>query len=105
MAVVVKLALPPDTPREAQPFLYISLTADRPVTVLGAAVEAMMDQTPARLAGLSIQRTDQPIQERPPTSLAETSPEDLFLSAFTEVHGTAPDAHHLAAFRDALSEA
>lgn len=105
MADVAKLALPPDTPREAQPFLYLSLTADRPITVLGAAVETIMDQTPARLAGLSIQRTDQPLQERPPTSLAETSPEDLFLSAFTEVHGTPPDAHHLAAFRDALSEA
>jgi exonuclease SbcD len=105
IADVAKLALPPDTPREAQPFLYLSLTADRPVTLLGAAVEAMMDHTPARLAGLSIQRTDQPVQERPPTSLAETSPEDLFLSAFTEVHGAPPDAHHLAAFRDALSEA
>jgi exonuclease SbcD len=105
MADVAKLSLSPEAPREAQPFLYLSLTADRPVTVLGAAIEAMMDQTPARLAGLSILRTDQPIQEQPPTSLAETSPEDLFLSAFTEVHGTPPDAHHLAAFRDALSEA
>lgn len=104
-AALSDLALRPDTPREAQPFLYLSLTADRPVTLLAAEVDTLMEQTPARLAGLSIMRTDQPVQERPPATLAETSPEDLFLSAFQEVHGSPPDAHHLAAFRDALSEA
>lgn len=104
-AALADLDLPLETPREAQPFLYLSLTADRPVTLLATEVDTLMEQTPVRLAGLSIMRTDQPAQERPPTTLAETSPEDLFLSAFQEVHGSPPDAHHLAAFRDALSEA
>lgn len=102
---LAKLALDPDTPRDKQPFVYLSLTADRPATMLAAEIETLMERTPARLAGLSIIRTDQPAQERPPATLAETSPEDLFLSAFAEVHGTPPDPHHLAAFRDALSEA
>ena len=74
-------------------------------TMLAAEIETLMERTPARLAGLSIIRNDQPEGERPPATLAETSPEDLFLSAFAEVHGTPPDTHHLAAFRDALSEA
>lgn len=102
---IAKLALDPDTPRDKQPFVYLSLTADRPATMLAAEIETLMERTPARLAGLSIIRTDQPAKERPPATLAETSPEDLFLSAFAEVHGTPPDPHHLAAFRDALSEA
>lgn len=101
----VKLALDPDTPRDEQPFVYLSLTADRPATMLAAEIETLMERTPARLAGLSIIRNDQPAGERPPATLAVTSPEDLFLSAFAEVHGTPPDTHHLAAFRDALSEA
>lgn len=105
LAALADLALSADTPREGQPFIYLSLMADRPVTQLATEVEALMERTPARLAGLSITRTDQPAQERPPATLAETSPEDLFRSAFQEAHGTPPDTHHLAAFRDALSEA
>jgi DNA repair protein SbcD/Mre11 len=105
LAALADLALFADTPRDTQPFLYLSLMADRPTTQLSAEIEALMERTPARLAGLSITRIDQPAQERPPATLAETSPEDLFRSAFQEVHGTPPDGHHLAAFRDALSEA
>ena len=105
LAALAVLALSADTPREVQPLLYLSLMADRPVTQLATEVEALMERTPARLAGLSITRDDQPAQDRPPATLAETSPEDLFRSAFQEAHGTPPDAHHLAAFRDALSEA
>ncbi|OIQ78323.1 nuclease SbcCD subunit D [mine drainage metagenome] len=105
LAALAEITLSSDTPRDKQPFLYLSLIADRPVTMLAAEIETLMERTPARLAGLSITRSDQPAQERPPATLAETSPEDLFLSAFQEVHGTPPDAHHLAAFRDALSEA
>ena len=105
LAALAVLVLSADTPREVQPFLYLSLMADRPVTQLATEVEALMERTPARLAGLSITRCDQPAQDRPPATLAETSPEDLFRSAFQEAHGTPPDAHHIAAFRDALSEA
>ena len=99
------VALPADTPREAQPFLYLALTADRPATLLAAEVHALMERTPARLAGRVITRICPQAQAQPPATLAETSPEDLFVAAFGDLHGTPPDAHHLAAFRDALSEA
>jgi exonuclease SbcD len=79
--------------------------ADRPVTMLAAEIETLMERTPARLAGLSIARSHHPAIAPPPATLAETSPEDLFVSAFQEVHGNPPDEHHFAAFRDALSEA
>ena len=105
LATLADLSLSADTPRELQPFVYLSLMSDRPVTQLATEVEVLMERTPARLAGLSITRSDQPAQDRPPATLAETSPEDLFRTAFQEAHGTPPDAHHLAAFRDALSEA
>lgn len=104
LADLAKLDMSPETAREAQPFLYIALTADRPVSVLAAEIDALMARTPARLAGLSIQRTDRAATSVPPTSLADTSPEDLFLAAFQEAHGIEADASHLAAFRDALSE-
>lgn len=99
------LELSPDTPREAQPFVYLSLTADRPVTQIAAEAEALIEALPVRLAGLSIARPgDVTTPEIPPPSLSDTSPEDLFLMAFHQSHGVEPDTAHLAAFRDALSE-
>lgn len=99
------LELSPDTLREAQPFVYLSLIADRPVTQIAAEAEALIEALPVRLAGLSIARSDAAVtSETPPPSLSDTSPEDLFLMAFSQSHGVDPDTAHLAAFRDALSE-
>jgi exonuclease SbcD len=94
-----------DTLREAQPFIYLSLIADRPVTQIAAEAEALIEALPVRLAGLSIARPEAvATPEIPPSSLSDTSPEDLFLMAFSQSHGVDPDTAHLAAFRDALSE-
>lgn len=99
------LELSPDTPREAQPFIYLSLIADRPVTQIAAEAEEVIEGLPVRLAGLSIVRPEaMAMSETPPPSLSETAPEDLFQMAFTQSHGVDPDTAHLAAFRDALSE-
>lgn len=99
------LDLPSETPRDAQPFIYLSLIADRPVTQIAAEAEALIEALPVRLAGLSIARSEAvATPETPPPSLSDTSPEDLFLMAFNQSHGVNPDAAHLAAFRDALSE-
>lgn len=104
-SVLNTLELSPDTPREAQPFVYLSLIADRPVTQIAAEAEALIEALPVRLAGLSIARSDAAVtSEIPPPSLSDTSPEDLFLMAFSQSHGVDPDTAHLAAFRDALSE-
>lgn len=104
-ASLAALTLPADTPRDAQPFVYLSLLADRPAPQLAAEVEALIEGQPFRLAGLSITRADAiGVAAVPPPSLADTLPEDLFRTAYVQVHGLEPDPAHLAAFRDALSE-
>lgn len=105
VAELATLELSPETERGMQPFLYLSLLADRPAPQLAAEVEALIETLPVRLAGLAITRPE--IAGQPagaPPSLAETLPEDLFTTAFRQAHGLEPDIAHLAAFRDALSE-
>ena len=99
------LELAPDCPRNAQAFVYVSLLADRPVTQISAEIDAVLETMPLRLAGRTIQRPESasPVAP-PPPSLADTTPEQLFLAAFAEVHGVAPAPAHLAAFREAFSE-
>lgn len=105
LAALSTLDLDPTTPRAAQPFLYLSVLADRPANLIATELETLIDTLPVRLAGLSIARADAPaLPDAPPPSLAETSPEDLFRAAFEHTHGIAPTGAHLAAFRDALSE-
>lgn len=104
-AELAALKLSPDTPRDQQPFVYLALRADRPAPQLAAEVEALVEALPLRLAGLSITRPEAAeAPAAPPPSLAQTLPEDLFTAAFQQAHGLDPDAAHLAAFRDALSE-
>lgn len=104
-AAMAALNLSPDTPRNAQPFVYLSLLADRPVTQIRAEAEALIEALPLRLAGLSIIRPEiAAIPDAPPPDLSETTPEDLFITAFRQAHGQDPGSAHLAAFRDALSE-
>ncbi|WP_113913311.1 exonuclease SbcCD subunit D [Roseovarius dicentrarchi] len=103
-AALAALNLDPEVPCDAQPFVYITLTADRPATLLLAEAEALIERNPVRLAGLSIARTELATPTAPPPSLAETSPEELFLIAFRQAHALEPDSRHIAAFRDAFSE-
>lgn len=104
-AALAALNLASDTPRSAQPFVYLAILADRPVTQLRAEAEALIEGLPLRLAGLSIIRPEvAATPDAPPPSLSETTPEDLFITAFRQAHGQDPGSTHLAAFRDALSE-
>lgn len=103
-AALTALNLDPEVAPDAQPFVYITLTADRPATSLLAEAEALIERNPVRLAGLSIARTELAAPTAPPPSLAETSPEELFLIAFRQAHALEPDNRHIAAFRDAFSE-
>ncbi|MCV2894509.1 exonuclease SbcCD subunit D [Lentibacter sp. XHP0401] len=103
-AALSALNLDPEVPRDARPFVYITLTADRPASSLMAEAEALIERTPVRLAGLSIARTELAAPTAPPPTLAETSPEDLFLTAFRQAHALDADPRHIAAFRDAFSE-
>jgi len=102
-AALAALALP-EAETAARPFLYVSLTLDRPLAALRAEAETLIDRHPVRLAGLQITRPDAGEEPPPPVPLAEVSEEDLFRAAFAEANGTDPESRHLAAFRDVLAE-
>lgn len=102
-AALIALALPEAEP-EARPFLYVSLTLDRPLAALRAEAEALIDRYPVRLAGLQIARPEAGETPPPPVPLTEISEEELFRAAFAEQNGIDPGPSHLAAFRDVLAE-
>lgn len=106
-AALQALPLDVNTPRNAQPFVYLSLLADRPVTEIAAEMDALIASLPVRLAGQTITRPEAAaaIDQPPPQSLSDTTPENLFLEAFHMHHGSAAEAAHVAAFREALSQA
>lgn len=93
-----------------RPLVYVELTATKevPAVIIGKA-EALLRDAPVRTAGIRIHRTLPEEYETtraatPTLSLKETQPEDLFVKAFLSCHGAAPEAHHLAAFRDVAGE-
>ena len=103
-ALLASLALDPDTPRDLQPFVHVTLTADRPASQLKAEAEALLGNYPIRVASLLIDRAIDPLPDAPPPSLTDTTPEALFTQAFHLTHGFDAAAAHIAAFRDALAE-
>ena len=106
-AALHALQLDADAPRNAQPFVYLSLLADRPVTEIAAEADALIAALPVRLAGQTIVKpqTAAAAQQPPPQILSDTTPENLFLEAFRLHHNIDPEPAHLAAFREALSQA
>ena len=103
-ALLQGLALDAACPRDLQPFVSITLSADRPASQLKAEADALLDRHPVRVASLVIDRAVAALPDTPPPSLAETTPEALFALAFHQAHGFDPAPVHLSAFRDALSE-
>lgn len=107
-SLAVELAkIAPITPPALRPLVYVELEAeDAPAVMMGKA-EALLREAPVRPAGLRIHRPqsaqvgDAPA---PLIALTETTPEALFISAFEEKNGFAPEARHLAAFRDVVGE-
>lgn len=103
-AALAAQAFAPDTPAGLQPLLYLALAADRPAPALLAAAEDLAAAHPVRLAGLQVVRAGAaPAMPAPVQTLADTTPEDLFLRAFRDAHGIDAGPRHLAAFRDALA--
>lgn len=99
------LDLDPETPADLQPFVYGTLSADGPASVILAEAEAVLSGYPVRTAGLKVQRdvaNDAPVVKV--ASLQDTTPEKLFIEAFRKINDTDPEARHLAAFRDAAAE-
>ncbi|CUH80915.1 exonuclease SbcCD subunit D [Tropicibacter naphthalenivorans] len=95
----------PDVPADLRPFVYVELTATGSAAVLMTEAERLLSDAPVRPAGIRVHRPATEVTQTPaPVSLAETTPEDLFRTAFEAANGLAPEPAHIAAFRDALAE-
>lgn len=105
-AALEALELDPDLPKDLQPFVYVTLEATGPASVLLTEAENLLARHPVRPAGVRIIRRDeQPDQlDALPGSLSDINPEDLFLSAFRKANQFDAEDCHVLAFRDALSE-
>ena len=102
---LVALSLDAGLAQDLQPFVHVVIRAEHAVPVVLADVEAVLARHPVRLADIHLSRPETTtINEPPPATLAETSPEVLFLAAFRDAHGIDQDGRHLAAFRGALAE-
>lgn len=97
-----ELDLDPDLPKNLQPFIYVSLEATGPASVLLAEAEKLLDAMPLRPAAMRVRRVSTEEDRPAPVSLTDTTPEDLFRQAFIKVNVTAPEEHHIAAFREAM---
>jgi exonuclease SbcD len=86
--------------------VHLVLKPHATLPVIQKAVEEMMGRYPVRLASQRIERATPvaAIISAPPVSLAEWTPEKLFLDAFQKKHGQPPSSDHLSAFHDASSE-
>ncbi len=103
-ALLAGLVLNPDTPPDLRPFVHVTLTPDRPASTLKAEAEAVLDRYPVRVASIVIDRQVPALPDTPPPSLAQTSPEALFVLAFRQTHQIDPTAAHMAAFVDVMAE-
>lgn len=100
-------AIKTDAAPDLRPLVYVELVAeDAPTVVLGKA-EALLREAPVRTAGVRIHRLETKAANaaaRPTVALSEADPETLFVHAFEAQNSFAPEARHLAAFRDAVGE-
>lgn len=104
-AALDALDLDPEAPKALQPFVYGTLSADGPASVILAEAEAVLSEYPVRTAGLKVQRdVANDATAVTVASLQDTTPEKLFMDAFRKINGIDPEARHLAAFRDAAAE-
>lgn len=101
---LAQIAVADDLPPELRPFVYVELEATGPAAVVLSEAEKLLAAHPVRPAGVRIRRTEAAAPEALPQSLAETTPETLFRAQFQKTQDTAPEARHIAAFRDALAE-
>ncbi|MCW3782900.1 exonuclease SbcCD subunit D [Defluviimonas salinarum] len=100
------LDLDPGLPKDLQPFVYATLQAEGPASVLLSEAERLLAEYPVRQGGIRIQRAlEEGAAAQSLLTLDETNPEDLFVAAFRKVNGSDPEARHLSAFRDTINGA
>lgn len=102
---VLALELDPDLPRDLQPFVYVTLKATGPAAVVLQEAENLLARHPLRPASIRVIREDIEAEDghHLPGTLAEVSPESLFLPAFLQANGIEAEDRHILAFRDAAN--
>jgi exonuclease SbcD len=104
-AALAALAVDPQTPLEARPFVHLAVRIDGPAAAgLKAEIDALCESYPIRLVSIAIERPQaRAAAQSAPLRLAERQPRDLFCEAFEATHGVAPTPEHLQCF-DRLAE-
>lgn len=104
-AALDALDLDPDLPKDLQPFVYVTLEATGPASVLLTDAENLLSRYAVRPAGVKIMRREEQLSQADdlPGTLADINPEDLFLAAFRKANQFEAEDCHVLAFRDALS--
>jgi exonuclease SbcD len=104
-AALARLALDPDLPFEARPFVYLAVSVDGPAVGLQAQIAEAAEAYPIRLVAVTLERPAAPgeAQAEPIVlRLAERRPEEVFREAFAARHGAAPTPAHEDAFASLL---
>lgn len=101
------LPLDADLPVDRRAFVNVVVAPEGPAAGLASEVERILLGHPVRCAGIRIERpAPAPGGEAAPARpLAESSPADLFATAFEAEHGMTPTPEHRAAFHEAETEA
>lgn len=101
-----RLDLDRSLPREAWPFLELSVTLPEPRPALREEVEALLAGQPVRLLKLSVRLTgtgDSLADSAPAVELADLAPEEVFRRLHRRSHAEEPDPDLMAAFHELLA--
>ncbi|WP_448207385.1 exonuclease SbcCD subunit D C-terminal domain-containing protein [Azospirillum sp. sgz302134] len=93
-------------PREAWPFVEVSVELAEPRPALREEVAAALAERPARLVKLSVRLTsggESLAESAPQMELAELAPEDVFQRLYQRTHGGTPDPALMAAFQELVT--
>ncbi|BAI73991.1 exonuclease (plasmid) [Azospirillum sp. B510] len=106
LARLRRLQLDDSLPRDAWPFLEVTVTLPEPRPALRDEVEALLAGRPVRLLKLAVRLTGSGqtlADDAPPVDLASLEPEEVFRRLYRRSHDGAPDADLLAAFHELLT--
>lgn len=95
-----------DGPMGLRPIVYVELEATDAAAVLMSDAATMVAERGLRLGGVRVHRTAPAARTggQPMISLRQTTPEQLFIDAYSAKNDVAPEERHLSAFRDILVE-
>lgn len=107
IAAIEALELTDDVPREAQPFLEVSVLVDGPEPHLQARILAALDGKPVRLTRIEKVNVNAPQRDAlqfAGENLSELQPAAVFDALYRKEHGTSPPSDLVSAFEQLLVE-